>query len=75
MVLVDLEKPIIPTLETRYGNVPEAFIDIIKDMYDDNITLVSTIVGETGEIEIKVGLHQESALSPPYFIVIMDVIT
>ena len=44
-------------------------------MYEDNITLVSTTVGETGVIEIKIRLHQGSALSPLLFIIIMDVIT
>ena len=54
----------------RRKNVPEAFIDIIND-----INLVSTTVRETGKIEIKIGLHQVSALSPLLFIIIMDVIT
>ena len=44
-------------------------------MYEDSIILVSTTVGETGEIEVKIGLHQGSVLSPPLFIIIMDVIT
>ena len=56
-------------------NVPETFIDIIKDTYEDSITLVSTTVGETGETKIKIGLNQGSALSPLLFIIIMDVIT
>ena len=34
-------------------NVSEVFIDIIKDMCEDSITLVSTTVGETGETEVK----------------------
>ena len=59
----------------RRKNVPEAFIDIIKNMYEDSITLFSTTVGETGEIEIKIGLHQGSALSPFLSIIIKDVIT
>ena len=78
MVFIDLEKayntiprdPIWYCL--RRKNVPEAFIDIIKDMYEDSITMVSTTVGETLEIEIKIGLHQGSALS---LLLIMDVIT
>ena len=41
----------------------------------DSITLVNTTVGETGEIEIKIGLHQGSALSLLLFIIIVDVIT
>ena len=44
-------------------------------MYEGSITLVSTAVGETGEVEIKIGLYQRSALSPLLFIIIMDVIT
>ena len=56
-------------------NVPEASINIIKDMYKDSITLLSITVGETGEIEIKIGLHQGSALSPLLFIIIIVVIT
>ena len=34
-----------------------------------------TSVGETDEMEIEVGLHQGSALSPYLFIMILDVIT
>ena len=44
-------------------------------MCDDSLTLVSTTVGETEEIEIKVGLHQGSALSPLLLFIIMGVIT
>ena len=56
-------------------NVPEVSINIIKDMYKDRITLVSITVGETGEIEIKIGLDQGSALIRLLSIIIMDVIT
>ena len=35
----------------------------------------STTVGETGVIEMKIGLHQGSTLSPLLFIIIMDFIT
>ena len=34
-----------------------------------------TSVGETDEMEIKVGLHQGPALSPYFFIMILDVLT
>ena len=44
-------------------------------MCDDSLTLVSTTVGETEEIEIKVGLHQGSAFSPLLLFIIMGVIT
>ena len=56
-------------------NVPEASINIIKDMHKDSITLLSITVGETGETEIKIGLHQGSALIRLLSIIIMDVIT
>ena len=44
-------------------------------MYKGCTTSVVTNVGETEEIDIEVGLHQGSALSPLLFIIIMDVIT
>ena len=55
----------------RRKNTP----NIIKDIYDDSIVLISITVGETGEIEIKIGLHEGSVFSPLLFIIIMDVIT
>ena len=44
-------------------------------MYEDRTTLVNTTVGETVEIEIKIGLHQGSARSPLPFIIIINVTT
>ena len=59
----------------RSNNVPEAFLDIVKEMYKDSIILASTTEGETGETEIEIGLHQGLALSSLLFITIMDIIT
>jgi len=59
----------------RKKNVPEQYIDIIKDMYKNCVTRVRTTSGLTDEIKIEVGLHQGSALSPLLFIIIMDVVT
>lgn len=81
MVFIDLEKAYdtIPRdliwYCLRLRQVPEIYIDIIKDMYKDCMTQVFTNVGETEEMEIEVGLHQGSALSSLLFIIIMDVIT
>ena len=81
VVFIDLEKAYdtIPRdliwYFLRRKNVSEAFIDIIKDMCQDSITLVSTTVGETEEIETKIDIHQGSALSRLLFIIIMDVMT
>ena len=67
MVFIHLEKAYNTSLETWYGkkkiNVPKAFIDIIKDMYENSITLVETTVREIGEIEIKISWLQGSTLA------------
>ena len=60
MVFVDLEK---------------AYINIIRDMYAGCKTSIMTSAGRTKEIEIEVGLHQGSALTPLLFVIIIDVIT
>jgi len=44
-------------------------------MYKNCTTSVTTSEGATEEIDIEVGLHQGSALSPFLFIVILDVIS
>ena len=50
-------------------------IDVVKDMYRRSKTRVNTIYGDTEEFEIEVGLHQESALTPFLFVVVMDVLS
>ena len=47
---------------------------MIQDMYRGTKTRVKTICGRTEYFEVKLGLHQESALSPLLFIIIMDVL-
>ena len=54
----------------RKKGVPEGYVTIIQDMYNDCETLVST---RTEYFHVGVGLHQGSALSPLLFILIMDV--
>ena len=81
MVFVDLEKAYdrVPReliwYSLRRKGVPEAYINIIRDMYAGCNTSVMTSAGRTKEIEIEVGLHQGSALSPLLFVIIIDVIT
>ena len=41
---------------------------VIKDMYDDVVTMVRSLTGETTEFPITIELHQESALSPIFLL-------
>ena len=59
----------------RKKNVGEEYIKVIQDMYDGCTTSVRTLIGSTESFEVKVGLHQGSALSPLLFITVMDVIS
>ena len=80
MVFVDLERAydtiprelICHCLRKRM--VSEQYINIIKDMYKDCSTSVRIDSGLTSKIQIEVGLHQGSTLSPLLFIIIMDVL-
>ena len=47
---------------------------MMQDMYRGTKTRVKTRCGRTEYFEVKVGLHQGSALSPVLFIIIMDVL-
>ena len=48
---------------------------IVQDMYDGSTTAVRCAVGVTEGFEVKVGLHQGSALSPCLFAMVMDRMT
>ena len=80
MVFVDLEKAYDRVLREliwwclREKGVPEWYVTIIQDMYNDCETLVSTRTGDTEYFHVRVGLHHGSALSPLLFILIMDVL-
>ena len=58
----------------RKKGVPEGYVTIIQDMYNDCETLVSTRAGDTDYFHVRVGLHHGFALSPLLFILIMDVL-
>ncbi|GJN13131.1 hypothetical protein PR202_ga31468 [Eleusine coracana subsp. coracana] len=53
--------------------VPTKYITLIKDMYRD--VSVRTCDGNTNDFPIKIGLHQESALSPYLFALVVDEVT
>ena len=55
--------------------VTKRYIEMIRDMYSEAMTTVRTVVGETNDFSITVGLHQGSALSPYLFVLVMDELT
>ena len=59
----------------RKRGVPEELIRLVQATYTNASTVVRTAHGPTENFDIKVGLHQGSALSPFLFIVAMDTVT
>ena len=81
MIFVDLEKAYdrVPRdliwWAMRKRAIPEGYAKVIQDMYRGTKTRVKTRCERTEYFEVKVGLHQGSALSPLLFIIIMDVLS
>ena len=80
-VFVDLEKAYdkVPRDEVWYcmrkSGLAAKYVRIVQDMYDESITAVRCALGVTEGFEVKVGLHQGSALSPCLFAMVMDRMT
>ena len=81
MVFVDLEKAYdrVPREVLwrclREKMEPEKYVRLIKEMYRDVKTRLRSGVGTTEGFEVKVGLHQGSAISPFLFNIVFDVLT
>ena len=80
-IFVDLEKAfdrvprrVIEWALRRQG-VPERLVAAVMSLYLCTTTRVTTSVGVTEEIDIGVGVHQGSALSPLLFITVMEEVT
>ena len=78
-MFIDLEKAYdrVPRQEVwmclREQGVPEKYVCLVKDTYEDAPTQVKTSTGVTGKITVRVGLLQGSSLSPYLFDMILDV--
>ena len=55
--------------------VPVEYTRVIRDMYEGVRTRVRTVIGDTQDFSIDIGLHQGSVLSPFRFTVVMDELT
>ena len=81
MAFIDLEKAYdrVPRQEIwrclRVRGVTEKYVRMIRELYRDVKTSVRSTVGKTENFQVKVGLHQGSALSPVLFNIVLDVLT
>jgi hypothetical protein len=81
MIFIDLEKVYnkvprnIMWWALQKHKVSTKYITLIKDIYDNVVTSVRTSDRDTNDFPINIGLHQESALSPYLFALVMDKVT
>ena len=78
LVFVDLEKAydrvqrsVVWEVLERKG-VDGTYVRIIQDMYEGVTTKIKTRMGVSESFEVKVGVHQGSALSPYLFVLVLD---
>ena len=55
--------------------VPMKYVGLIKDMYNNVVTIIRTSNGDTDDFPIRIGLHQGSTLSSYLFALMMDEVT
>ena len=55
--------------------VPDEYIRLVKDMYNQCETVVRCAAGTSEPFAVEVGLHQGSAFSPFLFTVMVDSLT
>uniref|UniRef100_A0A0P4WFR4 Reverse transcriptase domain-containing protein n=1 Tax=Scylla olivacea TaxID=85551 RepID=A0A0P4WFR4_SCYOL len=55
--------------------VSEKYVKLIMEMYRNVKTRVKTVAGMTESFDVRVRLHQGSAVSPVLFNVVFDVLT
>ena len=80
-VLMDLEKAYDRVSKEelwycmRKSGMAQKYVRLVQDMHEGSETVMRCAVGTTEHFKVKVRLHQESALSPFLFAVIMDRLT
>ena len=59
----------------RKLGVEEWLLSAVMSMYTGAKTVVRTVYGNSNGFEVKVGMHQGSALSPLLFVMIMEALS
>ena len=59
----------------RKLGVEEWLVSAVMSMYSGAKTVVRTVYGNSKSFEVKVGMHQGSALSPLLFVIVMEAIS
>ena len=59
----------------RKLGVEEWLVSAVMSMYTGAKTVVRTVYGNSSCFEVKVGMHQGSALSPLLFVIVMEAIS
>jgi len=59
----------------RKLGVEEWLVSVVMSMYADAKTVVRTVYGNSKGFEVKVGMHQGSALSSLFFVIVMEAIS
>jgi len=59
----------------RKLGVEEQLVSAVMSMYTGAKTVVRTIYGNSSSFEVKVGMHQGSALSPLLFVIVIEAVS